>query len=120
MQFTLPHRPLTTLKSGSGQDEEDVKPHIADLKEKERLVVHVRRVTEEVNFQQEEIIVICDSGSESENGDGIELLRVMPSDVADLEHGAAAFNSYGGDIFIWYPTLMGQVLLSKDRGWIKG
>lgn len=46
-----------------------------------------------VNFENVEIIVICDSGSESENGDGIEMLRVMPTDIADLEHGAAAFNS---------------------------
>ncbi|KIR56736.1 hypothetical protein I315_00916 [Cryptococcus gattii Ru294] len=76
--------PLTTQKPGSGQDEEDIKSYIADLEEKERLVVHVRRVTEEVNFEKEEIIVICDSGSESENGDGIEMLRVMPTDIADV------------------------------------
>lgn len=97
--FSPSYRPLTSLKSSSGQDEEDIKPYIADLKEKERLVVHVRRVTEEVNFEKEEIIVICDSCSESENGDGIEMLRVMPTDIDDLEHAAAAFNSYGGEIF---------------------
>lgn len=99
MLFSPSYRPLTSLKSSSGQDEEDIKPYIADLKEKERLVVHVRRVTEEVNFEKEEIIVICDSCSESENGDGIEMLRVMPTDIDDLEHAAAAFNSYGGEIF---------------------
>lgn len=61
-------------------------PPLAMFHRKPFVSVRVRRITEEVNSKKTEIIVICDCGSESEDGDGIEMIRCP----FILEHGVAS------------------------------